>query len=645
MQLSAFSLQDALKEASTPTLLMCLAQMTGDDGWLEEPFIPQKDVKLFADESGGLDENIQQTVRDAVEKVMGELERGERSHLGAPDSERMARMMRVCVAEPVPVEYVPLMMEELGFEKRDTSWSVPVPEDRLDSFHVFVVGAGMSGICAAIKLERLGIRWTLVEKNADVGGVWMNNDYPDAGVDTPNHFYSYSFAPNTDWSGYFSKRDEVWKYFRDVADQFNVRQKMQFNTEVCAMAWNEDSQLWDIEVTSQDGFKRQISANAVICAVGQLNRPKIPVIPGLKSFAERAFHTSEWRHDVPLEGKRIALVGTGASSMQVLRTIAEKAAHVTIFQRSPQWVRPSNDYHRKVSPEVSWLLKHVPYYYQWYRFGLFWRFADGLLKSLGRDPEWPHPERSVNKRNDRHRQQLTDYLLAELEGREDLVPKVLPDYPPYGKRILVDNDWYRTLRRDNVTLINAGVSSVSADQLVDSEGAHHQVDVIVLGTGFEAGQMLMPMEITGRDGIKLHGIWEGDNPRAYKGVTMPGFPNLFCLYGPNTNLGHGGSVIFQAECQVKYVTTCLVDILEKNLTSIEVRSDVHDKYNQSVDDEHGRLIWTHPGMTSWHRNAQGRVFSTMPWRLVDYWSMTRELDLSEYIVESRITGTTGSGIL
>ncbi|RYX97043.1 MAG: NAD(P)/FAD-dependent oxidoreductase [Comamonadaceae bacterium] len=636
MKTSNFNLHDALKHASIPTLTMCLAQITGDECWLEAPFVPQKDVRLFADESGGLDEATQQAVRDAIEKVMGELERGDRSLPGAPDQEQLARMMRTCVAEPVPAEYVPLMMEEFGFAQRDAAWHEPVPRARLEDFQVLIVGAGMSGICAAVKLEQLGIRWTLVEKNADVGGVWMNNDYPEAGVDTPNHFYSYSFAPNTGWTGYFSKRDEVWKYFRDVADRFNVREKMRFSTEVNAMAWNDEAQRWEVDITAQDGVTRREQAHAVICAVGQLNRPKIPSIPGLADFAERAFHTAEWRHDVPLDGKRVALVGTGASSMQVLRTVAEKAAHVTIFQRSPQWVRPSTDYHRKVTPEVNWLLEHVPYYYQWYRFGLFWRFADGLLKSLDRDPDWPHPGRSVNKRNDRHRQQLTEYLLAELEGREDLVPKVLPDYPPYGKRILVDNDWYRTLKRDNVSLVNAGVSSVSNGELVDSEGTRHPVDVIVLGTGFEAGQMLMPMEITGRAGVRLHDLWEGDNPRAYKGITVPGFPNLFCLYGPNTNLGHGGSVIFQAECQVKYVTACLVAMLEKNLASIDVRSEVHDSYNQQVDEEHGRLIWTHPGMTSWHRNAQGRVFSTMPWRLVDYWNMTREPDLADYRVESRL---------
>jgi len=636
MQTSDFSLKDALQHASIPTLIMCLAQITGDEHWLQPPFVPQKDVKLFADESGGLEPDVQQAVRDEVEKVLGELERGERQLLGAPDQQRLASMMKVCVAEPVPDEYVPLMMEEFGYTKRDTSWSSTVPPDRLADFHVFIVGAGMSGICAAIKLEQLGIRWTLVEKNADVGGVWMNNDYPESGVDTPNHFYSYSFAPNTGWTGYFSKRDEVWKYFRDVADRFNVRQKMQFNTEVQAMCWNEAVQQWDIELKGIDGMTHQVQAHAVVCAVGQLNRPKIPAIAGLADFGERAFHTAEWRHDVPLDNKRVALVGTGASSMQVLRTVAEKAAHVTIFQRSPQWVRPSTDYHRTVLPEVSWLLEHVPYYYQWYRFGLFWRFADGLLKSLDRDPEWQHPERSVNRRNDRHRQQLTDYLMSELEGREDLVAKVLPDYPPYGKRILVDNDWYRTLKRDNVTLVNAGVASVSGDELIDSQGVRHPVDIIVLGTGFEAGQMLMPMEITGRGGVRLHDLWKDDNPRAYKGITVPGFPNLFCLFGPNTNLGHGGSVIFQSECQVKYVTTCLVDMLEKNLASIEVREDVHDEYNEKVDAEHGRLIWTHPGMTSWHRNAQGRVFSTMPWRLVDYWSMTNHLDLADYRVQARV---------
>ena len=241
----------------------------------------------------------------------------------------------------------------------------------------------------------------------------------------------------------------------------------------------------------------------------------------------------------------------------------------------------------------------------------------------------------MNSRNDKHRVQLTEYLLAQLEGRSDLVDKTLPDYPPYGKRILVDNDWYKTLRRDNVELVASGVDRIDGNQVVALDGSSRQVDVIILATGFEAGKMLASVAVTGRNGVTLRETWGDDNPRAYKGMTMPNFPNLFCLYGPNTNVAHGGSVIFQAECQMRYITSCITQMIESQISSVDIRSEVHDAYNEAVDDEHDQLVWSHPGMDSWYKNSQGRIFSPMPWRFVDYWSMTHDADLSDYLVTAK----------
>jgi 4-hydroxyacetophenone monooxygenase len=629
--MSDHTLHEMLQHASIPALILCLAQITEDDQWLEEPFLPRRDTNLFADESGGLPEEIQAVVRDAMERVMGEIERKERTLPPTPDAERFLRMMRVSVAEEVAEEYVPMMMEEMRFADRNVHWKDGRPQNA-SGFHVLIIGAGVSGICAAIKLDELGIPWTLVEKNPEVGGTWYENTYPEAGVDTPNHFYSYSFEPNYKWSGYFSKSSEVLAYVRGVASRRGILERIQFNTEVSSLTWSEAESRWDAALRDQDGRERVVSAKSVISAVGQLNRPKTPVLPGVQSFNGVSFHSAQWRHDVSLQGKRVVVIGTGASAMQFLPTVAQEAEQVTVFQRSPQWVKPANDYHRKVSRETMWLLEHVPHYFRWYRFGLLWRYGDGLLRTLKRDPEWAFPERAMNRHNDRHREQLTEHLKMELADRIDLIAKVLPDYPPYGKRILIDNHWYRTLKRPNVGLISAGVDRVEPDHVVSADGQRIPADVIIYATGFEVGKLLSPMEVRGRTGVPLSQIWGDDDPQAYLGITVPDYPNLFCLFGPNTNLAHGGSIVFQAECQMRYVSACMVKMIEDGIDAIEVRKDVHDDYNAQVDAEHGQLVWAHPGMNNWYRNARGRVFAPMPWTLVSYWRMTHDPVMTDYLV-------------
>ena len=629
------ALHDALEDASIPTLLMCLAHITGDDVWLKDPYLPKRDVALIADEAGGLARDVADEVRVAIAEVMQDLKTGKRQMSDAPDTQRLTQMMSVCVGETVGSEYVPMFMEDLHFVDRDVSWSQASDtsatriQDSKKDFSVLIVGAGISGIGAAIALDRLGISWTLVEKNTSLGGTWLENNYPEAGVDTPNHFYSYSYARRTDWPGYFSKRDDVLGYLEDVAEQFGISDCITFGTTVDEMTWDESHQAWSVVLRDAVGA-RTILASAVISATGQLNRPKKNVCVGSDTFGGDLFHSAEWRHDVDLAGKRVAVVGTGASAMQFLRSVASTAESVVVFQRSPQWVIHNEHYHREVSVGAQWLLENIPYYYEWYRFGLFWRFGDGLLKTLRRDLEWQYPDRSMNRHNDRHRQQMTAYIEGQLVGRPDLVKKSLPGYPPYGKRILVDNDWFQTLRRPNVELVTASVEQVHQKGVIDSDGVSHEVDVIILATGFEAGKLLSPMKIRGRTGTLLSEVWGDDDPRAYLGITVPDYPNLFCLYGPNTNVAHGGSLFFQAECQLRYVTSCLVQMLEGGVASIDVQKGVHDDYNGRVDKEHSELVWTHPGMRNWYRNAQGRVFSPMPWRFVDYWEMTHDADLAEY---------------
>ncbi len=623
--------KEALTEASIPTLLMCLAQLTGDDKWLREPYLPRRDTNLFHDETGGLPDEVQNDVRAAMAAVLDELNAGTRTVPTDIDPEQFVTMMRTCVAEQVTPEYAPMLLEELGFIDRDVHWSTSLPPTLPAGFRVLVIGAGFAGICAAIKLGQLGIPYVVVEKNSDIGGTWFDNNYPEAGVDTPNHFYSYSFAPNSRWNNYFSKRAEISKYAHDVAEHHNIISNIQFSTEVSSLHWNNKTTTWTASIVSNNSTRSE-EFPIVITAVGQLNRPNLAPARGIEEFNGAWFHSSQWDHSVDLAGKRVAVIGTGASAMQFMRTVAETAGEVTIYQRSPQWIRPNSDYHRTVSDSTKWLLEHVPFYSEWYRFGLFWRFGDGLLNTLRRDPEWPFPERSMNRHNDRHREQMTDFILAELDGRQDLLEKCLPTYPPYGKRMLVDNEWFPTLRRNNVHLVAEAVDYITTTGIVDASGTATDFDVIILATGFQAGNLLSPIDIRGKSGTALREVWSTDNPKAYLGITVPDYPNMFMLVGPNTFVAHGGSIIFQAECAMRYVSDCLVSMVQEQISSVEVRSDVHDEYNNRVDAEHDELVWAHPGLHSWYRNAQGRVFSPMPWRFVDYWKMTHDFTQSEYVV-------------
>ncbi|MBD3666848.1 MAG: NAD(P)/FAD-dependent oxidoreductase, partial [Kangiella sp.] len=302
----------------------------------------------------------------------------------------------------------------------------------------------------------------------------------------------------------------------------------------------------------------------------------------------------------------------------------------TIDQRSAQWARPIPRYHDPISEEGQWLLKEVPFYAAWFRFTMFWRYGDGLLPTLHKDPDWPHPERSLNKANDRHRQQMTDHIVSSLKDRPDLIDKCLPTYPPYGKRILLDNGWYEALLKPNVELVTEPIDHIDEEGIETDDGMHRGADIIVLATGFDVGAMAARLNITGKGGQSLSELWADDSATAYLGITVPGFPNLFCTQGPNTGLGHGGSAIFQAECQAHYIADCVAHMLQNDLSELDVTPAAHDAYVARVDAEHEKMIWTHPGMSTYYRNAAGRVFSVMPWRLVDYWHMTRHPKPDDY---------------
>ncbi len=621
----------ALDEAEIPPLLPALAYLTGDLSLLRDDL--RSDPMLAAAlPQGGLTEDQQATARALALDVLVRFRDAGSIAAPPPTDDDLLTIMEHAVGETGLDAYLPLLSEELGVRERDRR----APDWRLAdvapgrAVTVVVIGAGMSGILAAHRLLQAGVAFVVIEKDADVGGTWLENTYPGCRVDNPNHNYSYSFAQRHDWPFHFSTQPVLREYFRDCADAFAVREHVRFSTEVVSATWSDYDRRWTVRTRASDGTETTIEADAVISAVGQLNRPSYPDIEGIDSFAGPTFHSARWDHDVDLTGKRVAVIGTGASAVQFVPEIAPAVGALTLFQRTPPWLGPTADYHDAVAPGLQWLYGHVPSYSEWNRFWIFWRMGDAAIEAVRVDDDWDRSLGSVGPLNEMLRMLLTGYLEAEFADRPDLLPHVVPTYPPGAKRLLRDNGvWARALKRDNVTLVSESIERITPNGVVTTDGTEHPVDVIVYGTGFEASKFLTPMTVTGRDGLDLHEHWNGD-ARAYLGITVPQFPNLFCLYGPNTNIVINGSIIYFSECGVRYILGCLKLLLEDDHRALDVRTDVHDTFNARVDAENRAMSWGASDVNSWYKNDNGRVAQNWPFTLLEYWQRTLAPDPADF---------------
>jgi 4-hydroxyacetophenone monooxygenase len=627
-------LREAVDLANIPTLLAVLTQLTGDEKWIESPFAPKRAGGIDDNDSGGLTPERQREVRDAAYAAIVDWKSGTPPALSSPSEHMLVRMLSVVMDEQVPQEYGPTMLDDLI----DASIAPPREKAASDSalpngFTAVIVGAGISGLCAARALDDIGVPYTIVERNDTVGGVWLENTYPGAGVDTPSHLYSFSRHPN-DWKYYFALRDELVDYFARVADEATISSRIRFRTSVESATYDEEAAQWRLVTRDADGRADVLLASILISAVGGFNTPRVPDVEGLSTFTGTSFHSARWPEGLDLRGKRVAVVGNGASAMQIVPAIVDEVGHLTVFQRSPQWVAPFDKFRVPVPDPIRYLLREVPLYRWWYRQRLNWTFNDRLHASLIKDPEWAHPERSLNALNDGYRRAFTRYIEKQLGDRQDLVAALLPDYPPYGKRILLDNGWYRALTRDHVDLVPERVARVDGESIYSASGQKVDVDVLIFATGFDVVRFLGTYDVIGRNGVRLRDEWNDDDSRAFLGTAVPGFPNLFMLYGPNTQAGHGGSLIWTFEKQVKYVTRLLDEMARDRIDAVEVRRDVYEEYNDDIDEMHERMIWTHGGMSTYYRNSKGRVVVPIPFRNNDFFSRLARSSLDDYVVHS-----------
>ena len=628
--LQIHELEDITKSANVPTLLMVIYQVTGDERWLAPPYQPTRTKGLSDHDSGGLPDSIQAEIRHAAAQAFHHLREGRPPAIAVPTPEQMATMLGVCVGESVDDSYGLMFSQEFRRRVGAAESASPRRASAPGDFRVLIIGAGVSGIIAAQRMQEMGLSYLLVDKHDAPGGNWLDNRYPGVGVDTPSHLYSYSFAPH-DWGRHFELRESLEDYFGKAFDLVGARPNTRFRTAVVRAEYDEGAARWLVTLRAADGTLEVLPFNAILTAVGILNQPKLPRVAGLGRFDGPSFHTSEWPDSLDVRGKRVAVIGSGASAMQIVPAIADQVDQLIIFQRTPPWVAPFEKFLQPIDEDVRYLLRTYPIYRAWYWLKLYWQFGDKILDSLRKDPEWPHPERAVNARNDGHREFFTQYIRDELGDRTDLFEQVLPTYPPYGKRILLDNGWYQALCKPNVTLVTEAVESVTSTGVVTQSGSPYDVDVLVWATGFEASQFVSSLEVVGRGGVTLRDTWDGDDARAYLGVSVPGFPNFFMVGGPNSFPGSGSFMYFM-EVQMGYIARLLGDMFETGAAAIEVRKDVFDEYNDLVDRTAELTVWTHLGTNTYFRNSRGRLVFVSPFRNVEYWTRASQSSIADYEV-------------
>ena len=475
---------------------------------------------------------------------------------------------------------------------------------------VLIIGAGFAGVGLAIQLQKRGIDDFLVlEKAASVGGTWRDNHYPGAACDVPSHLYSYSFEPKTDWSRKFAPQAEIVAYIQHCVDKHQLAGKIRCNTEVASAEFEQASGLW--RVIGKDG--EHYLAQALVSACGQLNQPAYPRIPGLESFAGEAFHSARWNHAYDLAGKRVAVIGTGASAIQFVPEIVPKVQHLTLFQRSAAYVisKPDRAYKRW---ELA-LLRRWPWLQQIDR-GL--KYVQHEVRALA-FIHFPVLMKLFQFSFQRH--------LAAAIADPERQRQLQPDYPLGCKRILISNNYFPALAQGNVEIVNQAIQSITPLGVVTADGREHPVDALIYGTGFAATDFLAPMQIKGLDGVELNQAWR-DGAEAYKGISVNGFPNLFLLYGPNTNLGHN-SILYMLESQFAYVLNCLDALQQQGLRYMDVKPQVQQRFNQHLQQVIRHSIWEQ-GCTSWYKNAAGKNTNNWPGFTFTYRQQTRHLELADY---------------
>lgn len=475
---------------------------------------------------------------------------------------------------------------------------------------ILVIGTGFAGIGMAVRLKEAGYHdFVVLERADDVGGTWRDNTYPGCRCDVPSHLYSFSFAPNPNWTSSFSPQQEIWDYLRKVTDDHGLRPHILFDHAVQSASW--DDGVWRL-MTSQGEF----TANIVISGTGPLAEPAYPKLPGIDSFAGTAFHSARWNHDHDMSGRKVAVIGTGASAIQFVPQIQPDVDELHVFQRTPPWVMPRPD--RRFTTFEKAVFRRIPLVQKAIRAGIYWG-REVLVLGFAVAPAIM---RQAQKLAERHlRDQIRDPALRE---------KLTPDYTLGCKRILISDDYYPSIVQPNVNVVTAGIREVTPRGVVTEDGVEHEVDTIVYGTGFRVTDLPVMDMLRGRDGRTLREVWT-DGMEAYLGTTITGFPNLFMLIGPNTGLGHN-SMVYMIESQIAYVLDAVKTMDRQGLAEVEVRPEVQRRFVNGVRSKMKHTVWTTGGCVSWYLDSQGRNTTLWPSFTFRFRHLTRRFDPASYAV-------------
>jgi 4-hydroxyacetophenone monooxygenase len=557
--------------------------------------------------------------------------------IGPGPAERLPRSLALAGGvDDIPGDDVDLWVEELGLDPwvRGLTWEQPPPA-RLADFSVVIIGSGMGGLNVAAQLQHAGIEFTVIEKNPGVGGTWYENRYPGARVDSPSRAYTHILGVDFDCPSPWCARDENQRYFDWVADAFDLRRHIVFDTEVTTVTWHEDTSTWEVVAKGPTG-EQVYTASAVISAVGLLSRPNLPNIAGMDDFAGLAFHTARWPDGLDLSDKRVAVVGTGCSGVQLVPELAKLAEHVTVFQRTPQWLFGHDGYLSPFPDQVTWLDRNFPYHSNFMRFRTNWLlgpYQSGPTREIDPTFDDPFARSAVNKQI---RDERVAFIRNKLASRPDLIDKMIPPHPPFSTRpVQVDSNYnmYDAIMRDDVTLVTEGIERITPTGVRTGDGVDHDVDVIVYATGFRANECLWPMDVLGRDGRSVHELWSKDGPRAYIGAMLPGFPNFFLIYGPNMNPYGGLGVVNHQEMVTRFLLDCVKELVLTGKSTVEVTEQAYWDYNDQLDEREKYKIYKDPRANSYYRNEHGRSVTNCPFPGNEMWHRLRRPNFDDVIVK------------
>jgi len=622
---TAESLREHLRSADPAVLLAVLAQLSGSAAPLDRYADAITHVPAAPEMAGVADPAIAEAIVDDLISALDRPGDGV-----APDDPGLfARLAPLALGLAVGDEFLPMLAEQGGFHRSRPviPRTGPLPE----TLTLAIIGGGLAGIAAAMAATREGIDYQLFERGDQLGGTWSIQTYPGIGVDTPSSYYSLSSDLNPDWSSYYPKGGEYRDYLQELGRRHGVERRTRFGTEVTSLAWDDDTALWEIGFRDPDGIAHAARAAVVVTALGYLNRPKFPDVPGRESFAGLSVHSGEWDSAIDLAGKRVAVIGAGCTAAQLVDSLADDVAQLTQFQRQPHWVAPRKRESDDVPEFQRILCRELPYYANWLRLKAFWGSSDAAYQVVIVDREWAASHLSISPTNDILLQDCLAYIDRTFGADSELAAAVTPDFAPFGKRIIRDpGGYYPALTRDHVELIAAEPAEVVPAGIVTGDGRLVELDAIVYATGYHL-DFLSTLDIRGRDGRALNDEWAG-NPRAYRGGTVPGFPNLFITSAPNANPSHGAGNNFGIEVAVHYLVECLHLMARRGARSMEPTRAAYDDYVERIDAAMEDTVWRHsPNAHTYYRNDAGRVVVACPWRLVDVWHEHRA-PLEEHFV-------------